>query len=700
MSTPSLVFVGGGPRTVSLLERIAANAAELLGSAGLDIHIIDPFPVGGGRIWRRNQSPLLWMNSVAKDVTIFTDDSVVCAGPIVPGPALDEWVFGPGRQVLIEAGLKAEADAFSPQDFASREIQSLYLSWVFDRVVHSLPSSVSVHVHQQRAVSVTDIVESTGVGAGPVARQRVGLADGAVLEADLVVLAQGYLDRTPTVAEARFAASAVFNDLSYIPPGYTADVDLTELRAGSTVLVKGFGLAFIDLMVLVGEQRGGRYLERPDGGLTYEPSGNEPILYVGSRRGVPYHAKLGYSLESSAPVPAVHFTTAAVGAIGKPGEPADFRIDLWPLIVKELADAHYRRLFEFHPERTVGPWSEFFDALSRLDVSGPDFRAIVSAAVPAPADRFDLGLIDRPLRGRTFADRHELSRALVDYVTGDLARRADPNFSPDHAVFNALLTVYGVLAWAIVSGRVSAQDRVQVFESEFHGLFSFLASGPPPRRLAEMLALHAAGLLHFAGPDLEVTVEHGRFVGRSPAVAGEIVADALVEARLPRPDVRAASDPIISSLLAAGQLAAEDLIAADGTSLGGGQLLADARSRAVAADRTVHPTRFLLGPAVSGSAGSAGFSRPGFNGPGLRQNDAVARELLTLATASSGSSATASLVEGPSGEVSAIPEQKRQVAVKRPPPSRPLPAVPANSSSHRAHPEPHAHERIETSHAR
>ena len=111
-----------------------------------------------------------------------------------------------------------------------------------------------------------------------------------------------------------------------------------------------------------------------------------------------------------------------------------------------------------------------------------------------------------------------------------------------------------------------------------------------------------------------------------------IVADALVEARLPRPDVRAASDPLIASLLADGELAAEDLVAADGTDLGGGQLLADARSRAIAADRTVcTPARFLLGPAVSGSAGSAGFSRPGFNGPGLRQNDAVARELLSLA---------------------------------------------------------------------
>ncbi len=80
-------FVGGGPRTVSLLEQIAANAPELLPDSGLQIHVVDPYPVGGGLIWRRNQSPQLWMNSVARDVTILADESVVCRGPILPGPA-------------------------------------------------------------------------------------------------------------------------------------------------------------------------------------------------------------------------------------------------------------------------------------------------------------------------------------------------------------------------------------------------------------------------------------------------------------------------------------------------------------------------------------------------------------------------------------------------------------------------------------
>ena len=90
---------------------------------------------------------------------------------------------------------------------------------------------------------------------------------------------------------------------------------------------------------------------------------------------------------------------------------------------------------------------------------------------------------------------------MVEYIGADLRRRADPYFSADAAVFDALLTVYGVLAIALTTGQISPADRVRYVEGEFHGLFSFLASGPPPRRLAELLALHRAGLVHFAGPD-------------------------------------------------------------------------------------------------------------------------------------------------------------------------------------------------------
>ncbi len=52
------------------------------------------------------------------------------------------------------------------------------------------------------------------------------------------------------------------------------------------------GLAFVDLLVLLMEGRGGRFEDTPDGGLAYLPSGAEPRIWAGSRRGVPYHSKI------------------------------------------------------------------------------------------------------------------------------------------------------------------------------------------------------------------------------------------------------------------------------------------------------------------------------------------------------------------------------------------------------------------------
>ena len=109
-----------------------------------------------------------------------------------------------------------------------------------------------------------------------------------------------------------------------------------------------------------------------------------------------------------------------------------------------------------------------------------------------------------------------------------------------------------------------------------------------------------------------------------------------MDARLPRPDSALVTDPLVAGLLASGELRSQPVTASDGTTVGAGQLVADSRTRAVRADGTVHPHRHLVGPAVSGSAGAGGFSRPHFNGPGFRQNDAVARDLLTTPIAAHG----------------------------------------------------------------
>ena len=570
MTVRRIVVVGAGPRALGLVERLGANVGDV-GTPGerVEVHVVDPHPPGGGRIWRAAQSPLLWMNSEAQDVTVFTDESVTCEGPVVRGPSLAEWAAGP------EAS--AASTGLSARSFAPRVVQADYLDWAWRRVVASLPEDVSVQVHADRADALADGRHG----------QRVVLADGTELDADLAVLAQGYLDQAPGASEQRLLDAAVTHRLTYIAPGHTADLELDGLRPGEPVVVRGMGLAFIDLVVLLGEGRGGTFTgEGTD--LTYHPSGREPVLHVGSRRGVPYHAKLGYEVrgEAAGPAPLRHLTRERLTAVDGGTSVLDYRTQVWPLVVLELAVAHYRRLFEAHPERTRGTFEVLERALVTAGRTGGELTAVARPHLADPEDVFDIGRIDRPLAAavRDETSPVEVERLVAEHIALDLVRRADPSRSSDRAVFDTLLGVYAALAELVVAGRLQDEDRVRHVEGRFHGLFSFLGSGPPPRRLAELVALHRAGIVRFLGPDLELAFEDGVFVGRS----GDRVvrARAAVDARLPRPDSALVTDPLVAGLLAAGELRSRPVSGRDGTSLGAGQLVADPDTRDTTRDTT------------------------------------------------------------------------------------------------------------------
>ncbi|OON82360.1 FAD/NAD(P)-binding protein [Streptomyces tsukubensis] len=585
MTARTLVVVGAGPRAVGLLERIAANASEPYGAGsygaeGLDIHLIDPYPPGGGRIWRQEQSPLLWMNSMAEDVTMFTDDTVEIEGPVRPGPTLHEW---------------AEIEGAT---FAGRRDQGAYLRWVYERTVSALPSDVRVHEHRTRASRVS------GPRDG---RQQVWIeGESRPLLADLVVLALGHQDAELDEEQRHLAAHARRDGLVHLPPDFTADTDLSALAPGEPVLVRGFGLAFIDLMVLLTEGRGGRYEEGDDGELTYLPSGREPVLHVGSRRGVPYHSKIGYQWEGERP-PLPRFLGPAQTdeLLARPG-PLDFRRDVWPLVDKELGFAHYHRLFAVHPERTRIAWADFEEKYAAAEPLSAELYALVASAVPDAADRLDLDALDHPLHEVRHASYEEFQEGLRTLVATDLDRRHDPAHSPDLAVFLGLLSVYGQLM------------RLGDIGPWWHGFFSFLASGPPGPRLRQLLALSRAGVVRFLGAGLTITTEPGGFAATTTTVPGATFrARALVEARLPQPTADRVRDPLLRELFAEGALSTADGLLAVAP--------ADGRVRDVSGRS--HPRRFALGPHTD-ARGAGAFTRPRTNSPSFRQNDATARALI------------------------------------------------------------------------
>jgi hypothetical protein len=534
--------------------------------------------------------------------------------------------------VLADPDVLAELRTLAGSDFPTRRAQSAYLDWVFRRALAELPPSVTVEWHRATATAVT------GPADGP---QCVHLADRATpLTADLVVLAQGHIGSAPDARHRAHAEFARRHGLFHLPPEFSSDADLSALRPGEHVIVRGFGLAFIDLMALLTEGRGGSYRTEADGTLTYLPSGREPVLHVGSRRGVPYHSKTRYRLRGPRPPLPRHFGPDAVDALLAGARPLDLRHDVWPLMAKEIGYGHYHELFHARPGRTTLPWPDFAASYDRLDWYSDDMAALVSSAVPDPADRLDFEALDHPLDGVSFDTPEAFQEHLRDHIARDVARRENPEFSADLGAFLALLSVYGHLPRLVASGRLTARSVADDLDGWWHGFFSFLASGPPGFRLRQLLALSRAGVVRFVGAEIRIGTDEatGTFTATSPTVPGHPVhAGALIEAYLPRPSLARTEDPLLRGLYRDGALAEE--VVADATRTHRSGLLAVSPADGHVVDpslRGPHPRRIALG-APTNSRAVAAFARPRTDAPVFRQNDAVARALLRTLSALPGS---------------------------------------------------------------
>jgi uncharacterized NAD(P)/FAD-binding protein YdhS len=610
----SIAIVGAGPRGVGVLERLGANVDP---GVPLHVHLVDPFPPGAGRVWRDEQSPLLRMNSMAEDVTMFLDETVVVDGPIRPGPSLWEWVHQvrEGRiAVELPRDVRDEINTMSSTTFPTRRLQSGYLTWFFRHVRHNLPPNVTVTVHRDTVTRVTG-------DDGP---QELTLTTGT-LTVDAVVLALGHLDSEPDPEHAGLQRYAHEHGLFYLPPEYSADADLGGIGAGQDVLMRGFGLAFVDLTVLLTEGRGGKFRTEQDGTLTYLPSGEEPRIFVGSRRGVPYHSKTNYRLRAERPPLPRFFGPDTVAELAA-RTPLDFRADVWPLMAKEIAWGHFHELFHGHPDRVRTAWPEFAARYSELPWGTTEMAELVAQAIPSEEDRVDFDAMDHPLRGLRFRTYEELQDHLRTLIRDDVDRRQNDDHSQDLGAFVALLSVYGNFA-ALVTAK---PWLVQVVHEWWHGFFSFVASGPPGHRLEELLALSRAGIVRFVGADMRVTVKDGRFTATSPSSPHTVTATALVDARLPKPTLTHTANTLLRDLHATGVATPEVL----GLYETGRLLVTPADLHIITRAGTPHPRRFAVGHPTNVVAAAA-FSRPRTNAPSFRQNDLVALAVLrTLSTLS------------------------------------------------------------------
>jgi hypothetical protein len=586
-----------------MVNRLCSHAARLASEFDLEVHVIDPFAPGAGRVWRTDQPWSLIMNTPAADATVFVDDKPGFAGPGLPGPSLHQWarMACTGQVDGLDPRWREYAAGVQPDTQVPRAFYGAYLGWAFRFLLERARGVMRVRVHRGRAVSVADLPDGS---------QRLEV-DGRVgaVEVGAVVLTQGHFEVALGAAERDWARSAQAHGLVYVPPVCAAEADLSVIAAGAAVILRGLGLSFYDYVALLTAGRGGTF-RREAGRLRYKASGREPVIYAGSGRGMPYPVRADSATAGAQPFRSRFFTGAAIAALRERGPGVtDFAKEVWPLVAKEVGWAFYAVQYpRVHGARGFELFAQRYAA---AEWDSPQMDGLITECFPDSAVRWDWDDYGRPGAGRRFRDRAgfhgfvaDYQRAVLDQAAAGVAR------SPQRAATAVLRRLREQVRLAVSHHGITGSSYRRDVDGWFRSLTNFLVEGPPAVRVEQMLALMEAGVVHLIGPQTCVRLdgEAAAFTAESGAVDGmPVSAGALIEARLPVADVRRASDQMIASMLAAGACRTHVICDAGVPEYPVGSLdVTEDAFHLVCSDGSAHPRRFAYGVPLRGIQGPFG----------------------------------------------------------------------------------------------
>ncbi|MFD5096290.1 FAD/NAD(P)-binding protein [Amycolatopsis thailandensis] len=635
-----ICIIGLGPRGLSVLERLCANASVLVPDGReLVVTVLDSHVHDGGLVWHRRQDPQLLMNTVAAQITMFLDDTVEAAGPVREGPSLHEWARSlaeaPSSDEIPDA-VRAEAATLGPDSYPSRAFYGSYLYWTLRRIIRTAPAAVRIVLCAEKAVDLRDAEDGS---------QRVWLSGGTVLDRqDVVVLTQGHLDTLPDREEAAMTRFARKHGLRYLAPRNPAGAELDGIGPGEPTVLRGMGLAFFDYLALLTEGRGGRFVRTGDG-LVYRPSGREPRLVTGSRRGVPYHSRGENQKGAFGRHEPLFLTAEVIGRLSGRPEPADFRADVWPLIDREVRAVFYAALVR--DRESPARAREFTRAFVEAAGDGAPVPSDPLAPASSPEEervlaefgveaRWDWRRVARPIPADALTGTGPFRGWLRSYLDEDISEGRRGNVrSPLKAALDVLRDLRNEIRLVVDHGGLSGDSYRDDLQRWYTPLNAFLSIGPPVRRVEEMAALIDSGVLSVLGPGLcvQASPDARRFIARSARLPDVTeAATTLIEARLPDADLRRTQDLLLRNLLARGECRLHRIPISQGGSYPTGGLAVTRRPyRLVDLGGRPHPRRFAFGvPTETVHWVTAAGIRPGVNSVILTDADAVARAALEI----------------------------------------------------------------------
>jgi uncharacterized NAD(P)/FAD-binding protein YdhS len=501
-----LAIIGGGPRALTILERLLEYKERMPRRATLNVLLIDPGNLGEGS-HPTDQADHLLINTLTSQVTMYPPRSFVGGGP---GPSLLDWAAAQGYRRFADGYRVAagpEGEPLGESDHLPRRILGRFLAAFARAVISALPGNIRV---QHVRATATDVRFENGDYA-------INLDNGRTVFASHVILAMGHGYRAPTADDRRLAAfaragRAINPHLAFFASPYPIS-QLDAIADGARVAIQGLGLTAHDVVSALTLGRGGGY-RTEKGKLVYEPSGREPRLWLCSRHTLPFAAR-GINQKGRTGRHICRFFTAQAVASLRPAGNRRARIDfesqLLPLVIKEMAYG-YR----------VAEGGEPIDA--------EHFE-------PTPEEVRSIRQILWPLEGMNFGSSSEFRSWFLARMNEDLQEAYRGNCTSGVKAATDVLrdAREGFREGVEFAGLTPASHRY--FLEQFNPTINRVSFGPPLRRNEEWIALFDAGVLDVAGgpvtrietPDDDCAF---RVASDYPDAAEHVAVDAVISARL------------------------------------------------------------------------------------------------------------------------------------------------------------------------
>lgn len=481
MEKVKIGIIGVGPRGLTVLERIVAHE-RVRKSTDIEVYLFDPSEPGTGCHYTEQPDHLL-VNTVARQITQFSDWSIKGAGPIMEGPSFYHWLQD--QSYISKLHLGQERAPISPDGYYSRSLFGRYLQWVYHYLLELAPGHVQIQFVKALVTNADRETEDAWL---------LETEEGSLFRTNYLFLTTGHTKpRTASMSHAAEGCPAMSQRSGgtiIVNNPYPIKQTLSFIKPDMTVAIEGMGLTTFDVLSELTVGRGGHFAASPASGeMQYIASGNEPRIVAFSRSGLPLTARAvnqkGTSIQYR-PRFLLLEKVRELRAVRK----LDFVADILPLLLSDMEYAYYEAYLR---ERCGSAASLLFcnrfvcaDAVQR--------RALIAERIPLE-DRFSWNQLAAPIPETALAARADFKAWLTMHLRQDLHEARKGNLdSPLKAASDVLRDLRDNLRAAIDFGGLTQASHRWLY-SEFLPVMNRVAVGPPKERIEEMLALMGNGVL-------------------------------------------------------------------------------------------------------------------------------------------------------------------------------------------------------------